>query len=337
MGRAGALNRSRSWRGGCGRPALARGRSARGGCPCPVQRSPGSGDDRACGGDRRRRPDRADVGGRAGVGGDRRRHRRTTRQSGSSTDREPGVFTPAPSRCSISVASRIGSSRRGRRCRSRVSPGSRWTSATSPPATTTGSRSGRATSSRILADWVSELGVPILRGREVVGFAQDDTGVDVELSDDQSLRAEYLVGCDGGRSVIRKAAGIDFPGLDPSTSWMIAEVEMDEEPEFGMRHDGGGIGPVGRAEDGEPVRGRAQRTTRRTHRRAHHAGSPRGTHRRVRDGLRGAQPDLDLPVHRHDAAGGVLPQGTCTAGRATPHTCIPRRAARASTPACRMP
>ena len=88
---------------------------------------------------------------------------------------------------------------------------------------------------RILADWVDELGVPILRGREVVGFAQDDDGVDVELSDGTSLRAEYLVGCDGGRSLVRKAAGIDFAGLDPTTSWMIAEVEMAEEPEIGMR------------------------------------------------------------------------------------------------------
>ena len=83
----------------------------------------------------------------------------------------------------------------------------------------------------ILAGWVGEFGVPILRGCEVVGFAQDDTGVDVEVSGDTSLRAEYLVGCDGGRSLIRKAAGIDFAGLDPSTSWLIAEVEMDEEPE----------------------------------------------------------------------------------------------------------
>ena len=59
----------------------------------------------------------------------------------------------------------------------------------------------------ILADWVGELGVPTLRSREVVGFAQDDTGVDVELSRDTTIRAEYLVGCDGGRSLIRKAAG----------------------------------------------------------------------------------------------------------------------------------
>ena len=70
---------------------------------------------------------------------------------------------------------------------------------------------------RILAAWVDELGVPILREREVTGFAQDDTGVDVELSDGQSLRADYLVGCDGGRSVVRKAAGIEFPGWDPTT------------------------------------------------------------------------------------------------------------------------
>jgi 3-(3-hydroxy-phenyl)propionate hydroxylase len=94
---------------------------------------------------------------------------------------------------------------------------------------------------RILAAWVSELGVPIAREREVTGFAQDGTGVDVELSDGQSLRADYLVGCDGGRSVIRKAAGIEFPGWDPTRSWLIAEVEMDEEPEFGLR-EGGGIG-----------------------------------------------------------------------------------------------
>jgi 3-(3-hydroxy-phenyl)propionate hydroxylase len=106
----------------------------------------------------------------------------------------------------------------------------------------------------ILADWVGDLGVPILRGREVVGFAQDDTGVDVEVSGGMSLRAEYLVGCDGGRSLIRKAAGIDFVGLEPSTSWMIAEVEMDEEPELGFRRDSVGTHALGRAADGELVR-----------------------------------------------------------------------------------
>jgi 2-polyprenyl-6-methoxyphenol hydroxylase-like FAD-dependent oxidoreductase len=106
----------------------------------------------------------------------------------------------------------------------------------------------------ILADWVGELGVPILRGCEVVGFAQRDSGVDVEISGDTSLRAEYLVGCDGGRSLIRKAAGIDFAGLDPSTSWMIAEVEMDDEPEFGIRRDSVGQHALGRRQEGEPIR-----------------------------------------------------------------------------------
>ena len=103
---------------------------------------------------------------------------------------------------------------------------------------------------RILAAWVSELGVPIAREREVTGFAQDDEGVDVELSDGQPLRADYLVGCDGGRSVIRKAAGIEFPGWDPTRSWLIAEVEMKEEPELGLREGGG----IGRAADGRLIR-----------------------------------------------------------------------------------
>ena len=105
---------------------------------------------------------------------------------------------------------------------------------------------------RILAGWVEELGVPILRDRDVVGLTQGDTGVDVDLSEGTSLRAEYVVGCDGGRSVVRRAAGIDFPGLDPSTSFLIAEVEMDEEPVIGMRPEGGGIGPVDRVKGGGP-------------------------------------------------------------------------------------
>ncbi|HEX2403449.1 MAG TPA: FAD-dependent monooxygenase, partial [Acidimicrobiia bacterium] len=104
----------------------------------------------------------------------------------------------------------------------------------------------------ILAGWVDELGVPIVREREVTGFAQDDSGVDVEVSHDTTLRAEYLVGCDGGRSLVRKTAGIDFPGWDPTASYLIAQIEMDEEPEIGMRPEGGGIGPVNREEGGGP-------------------------------------------------------------------------------------
>jgi 2-polyprenyl-6-methoxyphenol hydroxylase-like FAD-dependent oxidoreductase len=110
---------------------------------------------------------------------------------------------------------------------------------------------------RILAGWVAELGVPISYGTDVTGFAQDDAGVDVTLSDGRSLRAEYLVGCDGGRSLIRKAAGIDFPGWDPTTSAILAQVEMAEEPELGIHRDELGIHSFGKMEyeirDGEVV------------------------------------------------------------------------------------
>jgi 2-polyprenyl-6-methoxyphenol hydroxylase-like FAD-dependent oxidoreductase len=103
---------------------------------------------------------------------------------------------------------------------------------------------------RILAAWVGELGVPTLRERDVTGFSQDDTGVDVELSDGGSLRAAFLAGCDGGRSLVRKAAGIEFPGWDPTVCSLIAEAEMREEPELGIRHDENGTQAVGRLEDG---------------------------------------------------------------------------------------
>lgn len=88
---------------------------------------------------------------------------------------------------------------------------------------------------RILADRVSEFLLPVYRGCDVSGFAQDDSGVDVALADGRCLRAQYLVGCDGGRSLIRKTAGIEFPGWDPTTSWLIAEVAMtDRGAEVGL-------------------------------------------------------------------------------------------------------
>jgi 3-(3-hydroxy-phenyl)propionate hydroxylase len=107
---------------------------------------------------------------------------------------------------------------------------------------------------RILAAWIDEIGVPVLHGDEVIGITQDATGVDVELASGSSLRAGYLVGCDGGRSAIRKAAAIDFPGVDASTSFMIAEVEMASVPEIGVRPEGGGIGPIDPAQGGGPYR-----------------------------------------------------------------------------------
>ncbi|MGH7467439.1 MAG: FAD-dependent monooxygenase [Longimicrobiales bacterium] len=113
---------------------------------------------------------------------------------------------------------------------------------------------------RILAGWVAELPVTFYRGREVTGFAQDDTGVDVHVSDDQRLRAQYLVGCDGGRSVVRKAAGIEFPGWDATTSALLAEVEMTEEPETGIRRTPSGMHAIGKVEyeikDGQIIYGK---------------------------------------------------------------------------------
>jgi 3-(3-hydroxy-phenyl)propionate hydroxylase len=101
---------------------------------------------------------------------------------------------------------------------------------------------------RILAGWVKELEVPVLYGREITGFVQDADGVDVALADGESVRAQYLVGCDGGRSLVRKTAGIDFPGWDPTTSNILAEVEMTEKPPYGVHRSPHGTYAFGRSE-----------------------------------------------------------------------------------------
>ena len=191
---------------------------------------------------------------------------------------------------------------------------------------------------RILAGWVGELEVPIYRGREVTGFAQDETGVDVELSDGQSLRAQYLVGCDGGRSLIRKAAGIEFPGWDPTTSALIAEVELAEEPEWGIRQDAIGMHALGRVEyeirDGEIVYADSGPVG--VMLTEEHVGSTseptlrdlsEATDRRLRDRLRDPQSHLDLQVHRHDPAGRGLPRRTGPAGRRRRTRAFPGRCA----------
>lgn len=103
---------------------------------------------------------------------------------------------------------------------------------------------------RILADWVDELGVKVHRAIEVTGLAQDAAGVDVALSSGKMLRANYLVGCDGGRSVVRKGAGIAFTGVDPTLSNLMAEVEMREQPIWGLRHDALGFHGLSKAESG---------------------------------------------------------------------------------------
>ncbi|HSI03561.1 MAG: FAD-dependent monooxygenase [Myxococcota bacterium] len=98
---------------------------------------------------------------------------------------------------------------------------------------------------RILAEWVAELPVRHYRGHEVTGFTQDATGVDVALSNGETWRARYLVGCDGGRSIVRKLAGIDFAGWDASVSYLIAEVEMSGQPTPGIRRGEKGVNALG--------------------------------------------------------------------------------------------
>ena len=189
---------------------------------------------------------------------------------------------------------------------------------------------------RILAGWVDELGVPIERGRDVTGFAQDDTGVHVELSDGQLLRAEYLVGCDGGRSLIRKAAGIAFPGWDPTVSHLIAQVEMTDEPVSGLRRDAHGIHSLVRNEDGRTVGvlvteaelGRTERSRRWpiSARRSSRRTGPTSGSTAPRRSRGSPMP----PVRPRPTA-----KDACSS-RATPHTCTTRWVARASRSACRM-
>jgi 3-(3-hydroxy-phenyl)propionate hydroxylase len=107
---------------------------------------------------------------------------------------------------------------------------------------------------RILAEWIAELAVTIYRGRAVTGFTQDHSGVDIELSNGRSLHADYLVGCDGGRSLVRKIAGIEFVGSEPTTSWLIAEGELADEPKWRSDRAAHGVHAIGKLEDGEAVR-----------------------------------------------------------------------------------
>jgi len=167
---------------------------------------------------------------------------------------------------------------------------------------------------RIMAEWVAELPVIFYRGREVMGFAQDDTGIDVALSDGASLRAKYLIGCDGGRSLVRKQAGIDFPGWDASTSYLIAEVEMTEEPAWGVRRGEKGVNALRKLEDGrrvgavlvEPCVGEADELD--------PGRRSRCARLRVRDGFRCPQADVAVEVHRHGPAGGILQKSTSPPG-----------------------
>jgi rifampicin monooxygenase len=91
----------------------------------------------------------------------------------------------------------------------------------------------QTTTERLLTEHATELGVEIRRGPgcELVGLSQDDHGVTAELADGTQLRSRYLVGCDGGRSTVRKLLGVGFPGEPARTEWLLGEVEVAVPPE----------------------------------------------------------------------------------------------------------
>ena len=164
---------------------------------------------------------------------------------------------------------------------------------------------------RILAGWVGELAVPIHRGREVTSFVQDETGVTVELSEGAPLRARYLVGCDGGRSLVRKTAGIEFAGWDATTSSILAEAEMAEEPPLGVHRTALGIHAFGRevrdSRRHDRLRQEGPIGVMVTERHVGATADPRcaisGSAVAACGTTTDPQPDLDLQVHRHVAAG----------------------------------
>ncbi|MFJ3222760.1 rifampin monooxygenase [Streptomyces sp. NPDC086783] len=84
---------------------------------------------------------------------------------------------------------------------------------------------------RLLHEYAAELGAEIRRGCELVGLAQDDEGVSAELADGTRLRSSYLVGCDGGRSTVRRLLGVGFPGEPSSVDTLLGEMELTESKE----------------------------------------------------------------------------------------------------------
>ncbi len=89
----------------------------------------------------------------------------------------------------------------------------------------------QTTTDRLLAERATELGAEIRRSCELVGLSQDDDGVTAELADGSRLRARYLVGCDGGRSRVRKLVGVGFPGEPAAVETLLGEMEVAAPPE----------------------------------------------------------------------------------------------------------
>lgn len=142
---------------------------------------------------------------------------------------------------------------------------------------------------RGLADWVSELRVPFYRGCEMATFAEGEQCVDLHLTDGRRFRSSYLVGCDGGRSLVRKTAGIRFPGTEARASYLIFEADMEDQPPLGIRYGEQGLYALGRLDEGPRVRGIV------TEQRLERGGSPGGED--LRAALTAAY-GSDLGIHR---------------------------------------
>ena len=238
-------------------------------------------DDRACGGDRRRRSDGPDAGGRAGAGGGRCRRS----SSGAPSQELDGSRAGGLHARTIEVLDQRGVAERFlAEGQAHAGPGVRRDPldiSDFPTRHNYGLALWQSHFERILAAWVGELGVPILRGREVVGLRAGRRPASTSSCPTaRRCGRSTWSGATAGAAWSARRPASSSPGWDPSTSWLIAEVEMDEEPEFGIRREGGGIGPVGPGEGGEPYGVVLRRAGRRARRRAHAGGSPRGAHRR---------------------------------------------------------
>ncbi|MGC4820654.1 rifampin monooxygenase [Micromonospora sp. DT63] len=111
----------------------------------------------------------------------------------------------------------------------------------------------QTTTDRLLAEHAVEVGVEVRRGSELVGLSQDDDGVTAELADGTPLRSRYLVGCDGGRSTVRRLLGVGFPGEPSRVDSLLGEMEVgvpaqtvaEVVAEVRKTHLRFGLGPLG--------------------------------------------------------------------------------------------
>jgi 2-polyprenyl-6-methoxyphenol hydroxylase-like FAD-dependent oxidoreductase len=98
----------------------------------------------------------------------------------------------------------------------------------------------------MLADRAGLLGIAVRRACEVVGFVEQSHGIDVKWASpvgEGGVHCSYLIGCDGGRSSVRKMAGFDFPGTPPTMTMYqaVAELDHSEALPAGFHHTSGGV------------------------------------------------------------------------------------------------